>query len=358
MKPLAPGYRSEVDSSDLGVWYEQLAAFSDASVYQLSHHASGFSDVSRLLLKRDDAVVAAAEVRLFHLPVLKGGIAYVFWGPVWRRRGHAADPEVFTQALRALQNEFVGRRGMVLRINPRLVLETDTERLAALTAEGFEPVEHLATHRRSLILDLSPPLETLRSGLDKKWRNCLSKAERSGLTVTADTSLESFDAFTSLYEVLLQRKQFAPTADIAKHRRIQSAVPAHLKMGVVLASLEGEACAGALFSGLGDTGLYLFGATTDTGLRTNASYLVQWEVVRLLKEAGVSHYDLNGANPDTNPGTYHFKKGLAGKTGAEVTFGSPVQSREPSFQTSSVLMLERLKRRFQAARNRSAAASV
>ena len=34
-----------------------------------------------------------------------------------------------------------------------------------------------------------------------------------------------------------------------------------------------------------------------------------------IKEKGLRYYDLNGINPETNPGTYHFKRGLAGKKG-------------------------------------------
>jgi lipid II:glycine glycyltransferase (peptidoglycan interpeptide bridge formation enzyme) len=39
-----------------------------------------------------------------------------------------------------------------------------------------------------------------------------------------------------------------------------------------------------------------------------------------IKEKGLRYYDLNGINPETNPGTYHFKRGLAGKKGIDVEF--------------------------------------
>ena len=43
-----------------------------------------------------------------------------------------------------------------------------------------------------------------------------------------------------------------------------------------------------------ETGLYVRGATSDAGLKTNGSYMVQWAFVRWLKEHGFQHYDLNG----------------------------------------------------------------
>jgi lipid II:glycine glycyltransferase (peptidoglycan interpeptide bridge formation enzyme) len=87
---------------------------------------------------------------------------------------------------------------------------------------------------------------------------------------------------------------------------------------VILCKQDDEICAGAIFSTTGTMGTYLSGATSDKGLKTNGSYLVQWAFVKWLKENGFSQYDLNGVNPDLNPGTYHFKRGLAGKHGRDV----------------------------------------
>ena len=36
------------------------------------------------------------------------------------------------------------------------------------------------------------------------------------------------------------------------------------------------------------------------------------EFIQWLKENGVRHYNLGGINPETNPGVYHFKRGLSG----------------------------------------------
>ena len=115
-------------------------------------------------------------------------------------------------------------------------------------------------------------------------------------------------------------------------------------MDVVIARDGERACAGAIVSALGDTALFLFGATNDSGMRTSGSYLVQWEILKLLKGNAVRVYDLHGINPETNPGTYHFKRGLAGKHGTEVTFGGQIQAFEPSISNYSVLLVEKWKR--------------
>jgi lipid II:glycine glycyltransferase (peptidoglycan interpeptide bridge formation enzyme) len=43
--------------------------------------------------------------------------------------------------------------------------------------------------------------------------------------------------------------------------------------------------------------------------------MIEW-----LKERGCHWYDLGGIDPENNPGVYHFKCGIAGKTGKDETF--------------------------------------
>lgn len=348
--------RVEIDSVTAAAWPDVVGTFADASLYQLWIDGNSH-DVSRVLVKKEDAVVGAAEVRLFTVPLVRGGIAYIFWGPLWRSRSSEPDPEVFRQVLRGLIAEYVERRRMVLRINPRCLVGRDERLLQILTEEGFTDLPHEGS-RRSLVMDLSAPLDHLRTTLDKRWRNCLSKAERSGLTITSGTSLGLFDEFTVVYGRMLDRKHFAPTADIQKHREIQQRLPEGLKMGIVLARQQNAVCAGAIYSAMGDTAVYLFGATDEIGMRSSSSYLVQWALIGELKSRGVRHYDLNGINPDTNPGTYHFKKGLAGKGTPEVTFASQVQTHHASLTNQSILLLDRLRLKMRANRARKVAATA
>jgi hypothetical protein len=63
---------------------------------------------------------------------------------------------------------------------------------------------------------------------------------------------------------------------------------------------------------MGDSAIYLLGATSDNGLDAKGSYLLQWTLIQWLKESGVRGYDLGGIDPQQNPGVYHFKRGLSG----------------------------------------------
>jgi hypothetical protein len=343
--------RVEVGAVASTNWYGCIAEFKDANLYQVWHDgASGgrFGSADRVALTRGGVLIGAAEVRLMRLPLLRGGLAYVLWGPL-SRRVEDANPAAFRQAVRALREEYAGRRGMVLRINPRLVVEEDGACIQTLADEGFSPVSHVRA-TRSLLVDLTRDIDELRRDLDKKWRNCLSKAERSGVTISSGTGLELFDDFTAVYERMLARKQFAPSADIGKHRKLQQSLPAHLQMQMVIAYEDGRPCAGAIYSAVGDTAVYLFGATDEQGMQTSAAYLVQWTIVQALKASGVRRYDLNGVDPDRNPGTYHFKCGLSGKKGIPVTFAGPFQAAGFSLGNYSLLAAERIRAAIRLAR--------
>jgi hypothetical protein len=77
--------------------------------------------------------------------------------------------------------------------------------------------------------------------------------------------------------------------------------------------------AGLVASALGDSAIYLLGATSDDGLTAKGAYLLQWTLIRWLKENGVRWYDLGGIDPEGNPGVYTFKKGLSGTDVSQLT---------------------------------------
>src|SRR3954451_19929858 len=85
--PLASGYRAEFDCVSREDWSELLARFSDASLYQTWDYDAvrcGGRNLSHLVLKSGDEILALAQARLVRVPGLRWGAAYVRWGPVWR----------------------------------------------------------------------------------------------------------------------------------------------------------------------------------------------------------------------------------------------------------------------------------
>jgi hypothetical protein len=264
-------------------------------------------------------VVAAALVRITRLPWPAGGYAYVRWGPLWRKQGREPDLEVWRQAIRGLRAEYVLKRNLWLRLLPMLTDADDRAFVSMLEQEGFSPVTS-ESRQRTMLVDLTPPLDQLRKGLDQKWRNCLNSGERSGLKIVEGDDDRLIEQFRVPFEEMVSRKGLSEPGDIRSFQAIQRELPEHQKMRVFLAFSEGEVHAGAIASLLGERGIYHFGATGSKGMKSKASYVLQWRIINWLKERNCCMYDLHGVNPTKNPGGYHFKSGLCGRNGKEVAF--------------------------------------
>ncbi|WP_262965916.1 lipid II:glycine glycyltransferase FemX [Methylobacter psychrophilus] len=322
MKVLSGEYSSEFGHFDNEYWGNLMETFQDANIYQTHPYDTiryGRSGVIHMILKQKETIVAAAQARVLRLPGTKIGIAYLRWGPMWRLKDNQDETEVFRQALRALRNEFSHRRGLVLQIYPLAYRDCDAELNIILQEEGYKYQDNSKTDR-TLIRDLTPSLDELRVTLDQKWRNCLNRGERNGLELVSGEEESFFEEFEKIYEEMVNRKTLVELNDITHLKRVQKDLPEGHKLKIILARLDGKTCAGAIFSMIGKTGVYLVGATSDIGMKTNGSYLVQWEFMKWLKGNGFLYYDLNGINPQANPGTYKFKRGLAGKNGRDVEF--------------------------------------
>jgi lipid II:glycine glycyltransferase (peptidoglycan interpeptide bridge formation enzyme) len=301
-------------------WNDILDQFSDASVFQTIPFGVAKSQsmlLEHFVLRRGSDPVAAAQVRLIRVPLVGHSIAYVLWGPMWKHTHGRSGELVLGSALRALRHEYVVMRGLSLRVVPRLTKGESPDVWALFDQEGFGHVPSLKTNR-TIVVDLRRSAEELRRGMDKKWRNCLNSAERNGLEVVEGSDQTMFELFLSMYRQMLARKRLAEPGDIRRFRAMQSLLPSRFRMNIIVALKGCEPCAGAILSAIGRSGLYLFGATADSGMKNKASYLVHWRAIQWLKEMGCTEYDLHGSNAQANPGVYEFKMALCGKNGKEV----------------------------------------
>jgi lipid II:glycine glycyltransferase (peptidoglycan interpeptide bridge formation enzyme) len=168
-----------------------------------------------------------------------------------------------------------------------------------------------ATTYRTLVLGLDLSLDELRKRLDQKWRNQLNRAERNGLSIIEDDKTEHYQMFADIYKQMWDRKRFETTVDIKAFGRIQEALPKSQKLKVLICKHANVPVGGIVCSTMGTTAIYVLGATSDSGLKTKGAYLLQWTMIKWLKENGFHNYDLGGIDPEVNPGVYHFKLGLS-----------------------------------------------
>jgi len=101
---------------------------------------------------------------------------------------------------------------------------------------------------------------------------------------------------------------------------MQSLLPERHKLRIILAQKDGITCAGSVGVAIGNTALTLFRAASTAGMELNAPYLVHWRLLEWIKSQGCRWYDLAGISPESNPGTYKYRRGLCGRNGADVHY--------------------------------------
>jgi Acetyltransferase (GNAT) domain len=310
-------FEIEVDRATAASWSESLDTFADANIYQTWAYGAvrwGERNLSHLILRHGGEAIAMAQLVIAGPSRIGIGIGYLRWGPVCQKKGGTLDETILQRAATALHDEYVVRRRLFLRVLPNACLETERgvafeSAFASYSSEPFRQGESF----RTLELDLTPPPDVIRKGLDQKWRNQLNRAERNGLLVRAGTRTEDFTSYIAMHREMLERKRFPASSDIGEFSRMQQHLPANQQMIVLTCEYDGIPAAGLVGSRMGDSAIYLFGATTEQGMKTKGAYLLQWHMIQWLKQQGTARYDLGGINPDLNPGVYHFKAGLGGR---------------------------------------------
>ena len=258
-----------------------------------------------------------AQLRILQPTPWKLGVAYLRWGPLWSRRGLPIDPEVPLRFVRAMEEEYVQKRGLFLRVLPNAFLRTARAEQMETAFGRFTAETPVSDNTYdTFVLDLSPPLDQLRRQMDRKWRNQLTTCEKKNLKVTASTGTQEFRAFLAMYDEMKKRKHFASAVRAEDFERIQALSPEAQRMRVFLCEEAGTAVAGLVASAMGDSAVYLMGATSEQGRKLKGSYLLQWSLIQWLKENGNRWYDLGGIDRENNPGVYHYKKGLSGQGSA------------------------------------------
>jgi len=314
MKPL--GWQIEVDRATSVEWSEMLDLFDDANIYQSAAYGEvhwGEKNLSRIVLKQDGEVRGMAQLRIVRPIPLKFGMAYLRWGPLWERRGLPFDSEVPVLLARAIEDEYLTKRKLFLRILPNAFEGTSRAKMMREAFSRFtaEPLNAENTYR-TFVLDLTASLDELRKGLDKKWRNQLTRSEKNQLEVVVGTGGDDYQTFCKIYYQMRMRKSFETTVSVEEFGKIQENLPEAQRMRILICKDKGVPVAGLVASAMGDSAIYLLGATNDDGLTSKGAYLLQWTLIRWLKDRGAKLYDLGGIDPDGNPGVYHFKSGFSG----------------------------------------------
>lgn len=343
-------YRVEIDQVDREQWGALLDRFLDASLYQTWEYGAvrwDEANSSHVVLYRGEEPVAAAQARIAKLPVL-GGIAHMRSGPLWRRRDAEDDLEHLRRIVRAMREEYVRRRGLVLRMIPHAF--DDRPEIGDLLVS--EDLVHKRRAGHTVMVDLAPPIEDIRKNLVARWRTDLNRSERGELEWIEGADLELYTRFEALYEEMHDRKGFAEFVSVDQFRQLQRDLPERHKMSIAMCLHEGRPVAGAITAPMGETAMAIFWATSPEGRDVRGAYFLHWRLVEHFKQAGFRWYDTAGIDKESNPGSYRFKTGLGGKQARDVWYLGEYEAEPKSVGTLLVRAGDLVRTRYRAMRER------
>ncbi len=273
----------------------------------------------RYVLTEDDEIVAilAAQER----PLLAGRS---FWnvphGPVldW---GAPNAGERLGALLIGLRIAAGQHRAIAVKLEPRLVVGTPGS--ALLGGRRLRHIPETLQVGQTRIVELADD-DALLAAFDKDTRYAVRRAEREGVSVTFvedGTDLRPIDDLHGLV-VETQRRAGFPLPPLERYRVAWRALAGAGRASILEARRDGVLLASGMVVFEGARSYYLFSGSRreERGEPKHyASYALQWAMMRLARDRGVTQHDLWGiAPPGAGPehawhGVGLFKKGFGGE---------------------------------------------
>jgi peptidoglycan pentaglycine glycine transferase (the first glycine) len=211
-------------------------------------------------------------------------------------------------------------RVIAVKLEPRLA--AGRPELAALRGRGLRPSPDMLQVGQTRIVELAED-DDLMAGFDKDTRYAVRRSEREGVVVEVAENADDLAAIDALHGLVgeTQRRAGFPMPPLERYRIAWRALAGAGRAAILEARLDGELLASGMVVIEGARSYYLFSGSRreERGEpKRYASYALQWAMMRLARDRGVTHHDLWGiAPPAAGPehawhGVGLFKKGFGG----------------------------------------------
>lgn len=275
--------------------------------------------ISHTLVVRDahENIVGSMCVRIRRLKGIPFTMMYASRGPVcdWH------DAKVLHALTEQAQDLARSYRAISLKLDPA-VPQMDETFCEIMHALGYRHNDRLVdlegVQPRTLMrVDLCGKTEQMAwSRFSQKHRYNTRLAMKRGVTVRVGKRAD-IPAFYELMKQTGARNGFAIRAQ-SYFERMYDTLNEN-DVGILLLAYDAEKrCVAALWGSVfAGQGMYLYGASANHGRSCMATYLLQWEMMRICMQRGVHTYDLRGVPTSLTAdhplgGLYRFKKGFGG----------------------------------------------
>jgi len=174
-----------------------------------------------------------------------------------------------------------------------------------LLSTGFKALQRHVTFR----IDLTKGESKLWRDLDKKCRNSLRKAIKTGIKIE-EVDLNGLEQYYELY-LDVQKRRGSPPHSFNFFRNVYDAFKPPELLRMTLAMYDNKPIAGVMVFCFEDK-LYWFGAVTDRKYANlNPTNLLLWNTIKFGVENNFRVFDL-GQTRKADVGIYHFKSSWGG----------------------------------------------
>lgn len=174
-----------------------------------------------------------------------------------------------------------------------------------LSSMGFKGLQRHVTFK----IDLTKEESELLKGMDKKCRNSLRKAMKSGVRIE-EVRLDSLGQYYDLY-LDAQKRLGSPPHSFGFFRNVYDAFGSAGLLRMTLAMYDGRPIGGVMVFCFKDK-LYWFGNVTDKKYASlNPTNLLLWHTIQYGRENNLKVFDL-GQTRREDSGVYRFKSGWGG----------------------------------------------
>jgi len=239
------------------------------------------------------------------------------YGELWYAPKGPGAPDAAT-TLNVFDDHSVLADAFLVQIEPELDAQTNTQEWQGA---GWRHARHdVQITKSTIFVDLAPDEDAILASFKSKTRYNIRLAAKKGVSVRqVDVDDESVDVMYRLMAATQSRAGFTmrPRKYYEDYWRLQFASD---QGRFFFAFLDDEVLAGIFVTYFAKRGWYKDGGSTRRNSNLMAPHLLQWEVMRSLKQRGVTSYDLYAVPPadsvnSDHPlgGLYQFKSGFSEK---------------------------------------------